>query len=114
MKGVNKYIKKYGRHFTEKLATDAVKCRWNIGEINKTLNKKVWYNVSEATTGDILFLTNLAGSFGKCFSIDSKSKCVDFALAIVGNVEHNGIAFETWLSIMKKVGKDFDFSGYIE
>lgn len=114
MKGLDSYIQKHGRHFTEKLAYSTIRGRWSAEQIKEDISKKVWYNVTEATFGDILFLVNLAYTFGKCLSLDSKSKCIDFALSVVGNVEYTGTAFDTWLSVMERVGKDFDFKEYIE
>lgn len=108
MKGLEKYIKKHGRHFTERLAVEAVDNRWNTSEIEKCSQRIVYYNVSEATLGDIVFLTNM---YYKTMSSQkpSKIKCVKYALSIIGKMETSGYAFNLWAS----ENWDIDLNKYI-
>lgn len=91
MKGLRKYIAKHGRHLTEQLAMDVLECRWNIPEVVKATESKVYYNVSEATLGDIVLMVN---HFNSCFIDANKYDCVKWALSKVGDVNTNGYAFE--------------------
>ena len=103
MKGLEKYIAKHGRHFTPELAAKVIKCKWNVLQVESASERVVYYNVSEATLGDIVFLTNL-------FSYNfSKRRCIKYALEIVGDVNTNDYAFNTWL--LSK--EDIDLNGYI-
>lgn len=95
MKNVRDYIKKHGRHFTVGLARKAVPQKWSLRQIRKAMDRKVWYNVIDATDGDILYLTNLAHSLG----ISPIGKCVDFTIGILGNYAfHGGSVFKAWLA----------------
>lgn len=98
MKGLRKYIAKHGRHFTPELAAKVLDCKWNASEVEIASDRVVYYNVSGATLGDIVFLTNL-------FSCS----LLKYALEIVGNVNTNGYAFNAWL--LSK--EDVDLNGYI-
>ena len=103
MKGLGKYIAKHGRHFTPELAVKVLDCKWNASEVERASDRVVYYNVSGATLGDIVFLTNL---FSCSFS---KRKCIKYALEIVGNVNTNGYAFNAWLLS----NEDIDLNSYI-
>lgn len=91
MKGLRKYIAKHGRHFTPELAAKVLDCKWNASEVERASDRVVYYNVSGATLGDIVFLTNL---FSCSFT---KRRCIRYALEIVGDVNTNGYAFNAWL-----------------
>lgn len=103
MKGLRKYIAKHGRHFTPELAAKVLDCKWNVSEIERASDRVVYYNVSGATLGDIVFLTNL---FSCSFS---KRRCIKYALEIVENVDTNGYAFNAWLLS----NEDIDLNSYI-
>jgi len=103
MKGLRRYIAKHGRHFTVELAMKVIDCKWGSSEVENASDRAVYYNVSEATIGDIVFLTNL---FSESFS---KRRCIKYALEIVGNVDRNGYAFDAWLSSHE----DIDLTEYI-
>lgn len=110
MKGLKEYVKKHGKHFTVELAVHAVKPRWKPKQIEETIKKEVWYNVTESTLGDIVFLVNHAGFYHNCIPFCSKYRCIRYALDIVGNVKCNGLAFQNWLSVQED---DMDFTEYI-
>ena len=61
MKGLEQYIAKHGRHFTEELAYDIMGSMWSFEEIDTTLQKRVYYNVSGMTSGDIVYYVNGMG-----------------------------------------------------
>lgn len=96
MKGLKEYISKHGNHFTEKLAIAVMDSKWNPSEIEKSSETMVYYNVSEATFGDIVFLVN---KYKKNHCRATKKKCLKYALDIVGDYSSNGYAF-TLFSLM--------------
>lgn len=93
MKGLKEYIAKYGRHLTEQLAEDTIVMRWSTLEIDKSSRDLVYYNVSSATIGDVVYLTNL--HYHKKHL--SKAKSIRKALDIIGDVTKNGYAFDLWV-----------------
>ena len=58
MIGLREYIGKYGKHFTVELAYKVGGDRWNAKEIYDYIQKKVYYNVSGTTLGDMVYLFN--------------------------------------------------------
>lgn len=109
MKGLRKYIKKHGKHFTEQLAMDVTKGKWSSSQVMEKAQSMVYYNVTGSTVGDIVFLTNYANDTGKPF-YKTKHNCVKFALCIVGEYAlHDGVMFNKWLGNTK----DFDLTPYI-
>lgn len=96
MKGLKEYISKHGNHFTEKLAIAVMDSKWSSSEIEKSSETMVYYNVSEATLGDIVFLVN---KYKKNHCRATKKRCLKYALDIVGNYSSNGYAF-TLFSLM--------------
>ena len=110
MKGLKEYLRKHGKHFTVELACSAVKLRWKPEQVMKAIKDEVWYNVSESTFGDIVFLVNLAGFYQNCFSFSTKHECIKYALGIVGNMDCNGMAFDNWLSAHRD--DDLDISAF--
>ena len=91
MKGLMAYIAKHGRHFTTELAIKVIDCKWKSSEVEKASDKVVYYNVTEATLGDIVFLVNL---FSDSFP---KRRCIKYALDIIGDVNYTNYAFNAWL-----------------
>ena len=109
MKGLRKYIKRHGKHFTEELAMTVTKGRWNSSEIMKKAEDIVYYNVTGSTVGDIVFLANYAKDTGKSF-YRTKHDCVKFALCTVGEYAfRDGCIFNKWVGDTKH----FDFTPYI-
>ena len=109
MKGLRKYIKKHGKHFTEQLAMSVTSGKWSPSEIMEKAQSMVYYNVTGSTVGDIVFLTNYAKDTGKSF-YKTRHNCVRFALCIVGEYAlHDGVMFNKWVGDTK----DFDLTPYI-
>lgn len=106
MKGLKEYISKHGRHFTEKLAIAVMDSKWSSSEIERSSETMVYYNVSEATLGDIVFLVN---KYKKNHCRATKKKCLKYALDIVGDYSSNGYAF-TLFSLMNS---SIDLKEYI-
>ena len=112
MKGLQQYIEKHGKHFTVELAEAAIKPKWSSEDIEKAANKKVYYNVTESTMGDIIFLVNLI--YYCDWMPFTKNDCIDFALSYVGDFKwFSGALFSGWTDLISKCGFDFDFSKYI-
>ena len=107
MKGLKEYIRIHGRHFTEELAR-AVTCqRWSSKQIEKAAQKKVWYNVTGSTLGDLVYLVN---EIYKDWQYRALSKCLDYPLYVVGEYRfHGGVVFNDWL----EDNPEFDFTPYI-
>ena len=112
IKGLNAYIKKHGRHFTKDLAEDICH-KWDYTQIKTVLDKKVYYNTTSSTSGDITYLVNRA--YHDFFPVvNTKERCIDYALAIIGGVDcYEGIAFSGWIADLIIRDKDFDLSNYI-
>ena len=114
MKGLKQYITKHGKHFTEKLALDVISSkRWDTRQVEKDVNRRVWYNVTSATFGDIIYLVNIAYSNYPPSGHNTKNRCVDYALSVVGDVNSEGLAFAGWLADLAISGKEFDFRKYV-
>ena len=110
MKSLKRYIKHHGLHLTTKLASDIVVTKWSPEEIYKSSQVKVYYNTTSSTMGDIVYLVNVGWKEMKW----SKSKCIDFALSIVGDYNlGEGFAFRHFMDTLHLNKKDFDFTPYI-
>lgn len=107
MKGLRKYIRKHGRHFTEELAYEAAGRKYNARQVEKAAQKKVYYNVTGSTLGDMVYLTN---SNFNGWGFSSISGSINYTLYFVGQYKfHGGFLFEQWLHGLD----DFDFTPYI-
>ena len=103
MKGLKKYIDRYGYHFTEELGYRAAsKPKWNSNDLVNELEGRVYYNVTGSTLGDMVYMANREGL--------SKRRGVNYALSIVGDYDYyGGRVFKEWLHQVE----DFDFTPYI-
>lgn len=109
MKGLKQYIRRHGRHFTEELAL-AVTDKWNVEQVMSSAQKKVYYNVTSATDGDIVYLVNA------CNALDglSKGESLNISLSIVGDyIGGKEYAFRYFIGTAKLHKPDFDFTPYI-
>lgn len=114
MKGLNKYLRKHGYHFTKELVENAIPLRWDVDSIMEAAQKKVYYNVTGATSGDMAYLAHwLYDNDGWPQAHDKKS-CVDWTLWFIGDFDkHISYFFVTWLSYIVKDKRKFDFTPYI-
>lgn len=110
MKGLEEYIKAHGMHFTDRLATDLSDGRWTITRVRKTTQKKIYYNVTKSTFGDMLYIIDMVCSSQKT----SVNEGVRYALDIVGDFYvGEGYAFGHFINSLILDDKDFDFTPYI-
>ncbi len=105
LKGLKEYIDKHGEHFTKELAEDVLNT--STDRVITLLNKEVWYNVSDATIGDILYLYKYSDL------VTSNRNKVKFVINVVNDVNSSGIAFSSWLGRLIIEGRDFDFQKYV-
>ena len=104
MKGLKKYIDRYGYHFTESLSHDVSKHRWTSKDLIKRLENKVYYNVTESSLGDMLYIINA------CDDTKSGKEGIKYMLSIVEDFNYyGGKIFKEWLHQVE----DFDFTPYI-
>jgi hypothetical protein len=108
MKGLKEYIKKHGKHFTEELAYVATEKYWDAKEIDAALQKKVYYNVSGYTKGDIIYIFNGVWEYGR----GNKKERADFVRSTLGDAYYLDVptVFTFWA---ESYGKNFDFTPYI-
>lgn len=97
MKGLQEYIDRYGYHFTESLVQDALPIRLKYQEIMKIADKMVWYNVTQATSGDILYLVN-KDCHDCILSKRQGKRSVLKMVEVVGNYSEKDKWFKEWLT----------------
>lgn len=109
VKGLREYVEKHGMHFTVELAYDATNKFYDVDEIEKELNKKVYYNVSGYTMGDAVYIFN--GWTNERDRTDKKYRAdnVRWILEDSGYLDIPTV-FELWV---KAYARDFDFTPYI-
>ena len=108
MKGLGEYIERHGRHLTVQLALDVMDIRWSSSEVMKSAQGKVYYNVTSASEGDMVYLVNL----GYLLNGWRKGRCIDFCLKVIGDYGvGEGIAFDDCMG--RLVTSGFDFTPYI-
>lgn len=113
LKGLFKYLLKHGGHFTEELAIDAIHCRWNPFDVMNTTQRLVYYNVTGATVGDIVYLMNKAAVDCHRFH-PSKIDCAKKALFIVGDYKGGRCyAFKQFIKELNKRRQTFEFYRYV-
>lgn len=100
MKGLDRYIKKHGKHFTEKLASDVTLRKWDSSKIQKAAQKRVYYNVTGSTSGDMMYLMDMFHQTNKM-------------LLWVGDYKKTSSPFCIWLAAKITREEDFDFTPYI-
>lgn len=118
MKGLKEYIRKHGKHFTERLAYDVVlNKRWKKKQIEASLYGKVWYNVTGSTIGDIIYLANKYYNADSSTGYNRKNRCISSTLVYVEDYRnYGGKLFEEWLKKAMQCDffkEGFDFTSYI-
>jgi hypothetical protein len=109
IKGLYRYIRKHGRHLTEELAYNAVSCLWDSAQVQESAQKKVYYNVTSATSGDMMYIVNYLRD-----SITPKSTCINKMLSIIEDYkEGKNAAFNIFLKNLRSGRKNFDLRKYI-
>lgn len=109
VKGLGEYVEKHGMHFTVELAYDATYKYYDVDEIEKELNKKVYYNVSGYTLGDAVYIFN--GWTDERSRTDKRYRA-EMVRMILGDSDYldTSSVFELWV---KAYARDFDFTPYI-
>lgn len=108
MKGIKRYIRKYGKHFTVELAYHLAGRRWSSHEVMRSAQREVYYNVTGSTVGDMTFMANIF------WYQDGyrKKECIKMMLDIVGDFSYyGGVLFDEWCESVEM--RDFDFTPYI-
>ena len=103
MRGLEEYVCKHGKHFTEDLAHAVSGYRWSYKEIEESLQKRVYYNVSGCTSGDIVYCVN-------GLDLENRKEIVSFLLrCVMYDVGASDKLFDLWVMC----NQDFDFTPYI-
>lgn len=114
MKGVTKYLNKHGYHFTKELVGDAIPLKWSTQNIMDTAQKHVYYNVTGATEGDMVYITHWLYDREGWPQAHDKNSCIKWMLWFVGNYDiSSSYFFVVWLNYLAKDGKEFDFTPYV-
>lgn len=82
-----------------------IDCRWNSSEVEEYSRDLVYYNVTKATSGDMLYLVNRYKLMKKA----NKQSCIRFALNVIGEIKLEEYAFDEMLYY----NKDIDLTKYI-
>lgn len=106
MKGLEEYIKRHGRHLTERLALDSTVVRWDAAKVRKAVEGRVYYNVTGFTVGDMVYLVN---EYHARYPRPHKAQCIKYVLRVVEDVTLEGKAFGDWLA----KGSTVDLGRYI-
>ena len=111
MKGLKEYIRKHGKHFTEELAYYAAGKAWSGRQVEKAAQKKVYYNVTGSTLGDMVYLTN---EVWENWGYKTIHGAINYVLYIIGDYKyHGGVLFDEWVEEMQEVQADIDLRPYI-
>ena len=114
MKGIKRYLRKHGYHFTKELVEDVIPLKWNVDSVMDSAQKKVYYNVTGATPGDMAYLAHWLYYNNGWPQAHDKNTCVSWTLWFIGNHDnHISYFFTVWLSGLSKSKKKFDFTPYI-
>ena len=109
IKGLRRYIKKHGRHLTEELAKNAIFFFWTPEEIMSSSQRKVYYNVTGATVGDMVYLANYNKGI-----YESKNKSTSKMLSVISNYkEGREVAFDLFIDKIRKDKNRFNLMPYI-
>jgi hypothetical protein len=107
MKGLEEYISKHGRHFTEELASYVTEGRWNPSKVERDAQRHVYYNVTGSTPGDMVYLMTF---WKEDMPYNRKIKVM---LSWVEDYNKTGSPFLIWLTVMIVRKESFDFTPYI-
>lgn len=124
--GYAEYVKKHGMHFTDTLATDAIKWltnvgpdknhKWSVGQVSQAAttmlgNNKTKHKVNMA---DLAYAANMfyADLFPEV--IATEPGCIKAAIAIANDPDgYEGKIFSNWVSDIMSKGMEFDWKKYI-
>ena len=111
MKGLKRYIAKHGRHFTEELASAVTRRNWNPSKIEQEAQKRVYYNVTGTTLGDMVYMMD---TFQYYLNGDyTLRKGINMMLSWIGDYNKAGSPFCMWVTVSEYHKEDFDLTPYI-
>ena len=118
MIGLKEYIDRHGLHFTEELAAEAIKSfgddLWDASKVDAMLQKRVYYNTTGTTKGDIVYIANMARSILFQKEENLQKKCLEYIISVIQGVEgYDGIAFSSGAAGMEFKEEDFDLTIYL-
>ena len=103
MEGLQQYVDKHGKHFTESLAYNVAGRHWSADKIIGALSSKVYYNVSGCTLGDIVYCVNR-------MNFSTKRDVQNFLLKdVLCNVDMSDRLFGEWV----EGNEYFDLTPYL-
>ena len=108
MKGLRKYLAKHGKHLTVRLARKATSNRWSAHEVELSSERIVYYNVTDSTLGDIVFLTNYYYDSQLPVKI-SRITCIRKTLKEVEDINTKELAFD----ILSTLDENLDLGKYL-
>lgn len=113
MRGLEEYIKKHGKHFTEDLAVRVTYRRWNPSKVVDAAQSKVYYNVTESTVGDMVYLLDMF--YERLYPLGqyTVNRGILSMLTWVQDYSKTGSPFNIWMTSLIMKDKDFDFTPYI-
>ena len=107
MNGLEEYINKHGKHFTEELAIRVTEEKWSSSKLERDAQKHVYYNVTGSTVGDMVYLMTIGDPR------QSYCKKMKTMLSWVQDYNKTESPFVIWLTVLIVKGQDFDFKPYI-
>lgn len=122
-KPIDRYISKYGKHFSINLAdyaskqminADSTNSHWHADEI-KNIIKELGYTIPlSSTIGDIVYTANMArADFYPSLLKDIKS-CVIYAMKIANDKDgYEGIQFCRWLADIENKNLQIDWNSFV-
>lgn len=113
MRGLEEYIRKHGKHFTDKLAIKVTNRRWDPCKVAKAAQDKVYYNVTQSTVGDMVYLLDMVHERLYPLGQYTNNRGINGMLAWVGDYKKTESAFNIWLTTVIVQKQDFDFTPYI-
>ena len=111
MEGLEEYIKVHGNHFTEELAAEVTNRKWDSSEIVMAAQKRVYYNVTGSTIGDMVYLTDMICN--RPHKKQSLKRGIKEVLTWVQDYRREGSAFCIWLTVASVQEESFDLTPYI-
>lgn len=119
----DKYLEKYGKHFTTRLAdfaseqminSDGSNKHWHIDDVREVIDELGYIVPISSTIGDIIYTANMAhADFYPLLLKDTKS-CIMYAMEVANDKDgYEGIQFCRWLADVKNKNIEIDWDSFI-
>ena len=116
------YIKKHGKHFTNKLAeyasrqminANGTNHRWDAEAMQRNLSASGYTIPDTSTIGDIAYTANMA--YADFFpDLITEQQCIKYAMLIANDPDgYEGIQFSRWIADIEGKGEKFDFADFV-